>query len=63
LNWLQKFQQNEPYFYGDKNARYKIAALDIGIKKNILRNFSKRDVYVKVFPYNSTFEEFECLES
>ena len=27
----------EPYFYGNKEATYKVAALDIGIKKNILR--------------------------
>ena len=38
----------------------KIQALDVGVKKNILRNFAKRDVYIKVFPYNSTFEELSA---
>ncbi|HNQ28410.1 MAG TPA: carbamoyl phosphate synthase small subunit, partial [Aquaticitalea sp.] len=38
-------------------AKYRIAALDLGIKMNILRNLEKRDAYVKVFPYNATFEE------
>src|SRR5690606_6812714 len=33
------------------------AALDIGIKKNILRNLAKRDMYIKVYPYNTSFEE------
>ena len=47
----------EPYFFGDENAKYKIAALDLGIKKNILRNLSKRDCYIKVFPYDSSFED------
>lgn len=47
----------EPYFFGNENATYKIAALDIGIKKNILRNLAKRDAYIKVFPYNSSFED------
>ncbi len=47
----------EPYFFGDKNAKHKIAALDLGIKKNILRNLSKRDCYIKVFPYDSSFED------
>jgi len=60
LELASKVSTKQPYFYGDKNARYKIAALDIGIKKNILRNFSKRDVYVKVFPYNSTFEDLSA---
>ena len=40
----------EPYFYGDENATYKVSALDLGIKKNILRNLAKRDCYIKVFP-------------
>ncbi|WP_452597647.1 carbamoyl phosphate synthase small subunit, partial [Pontimicrobium sp. MEBiC01747] len=42
------------------NAAIKIAALDIGIKKNIIRNLVRRDAYVKVFPYNSTFEELSA---
>ena len=60
LELASEVSTKEPYFYGNQNARYKISALDIGIKKNILRNFSKRDVYVKVFPYNSTFEEMSA---
>ena len=46
-----------PYFFGDENAKYKIAALDLGIKTNILRNFAKRDCYIKVFPYDATYSE------
>ena len=47
----------EPYYFGDENATYKIAALDLGIKKNILRNLSKRDCYIKVYPYDSSFQD------
>ncbi len=47
----------EPYFFGDENATYKISALDLGIKKNILRNLANRDCYIKVFPHNSSFED------
>ncbi len=47
----------EPYYFGDENATYKIAALDLGIKKNILRNLSKRDCYIKVYPYDTSFED------
>ena len=57
LELASKVSTKKPYSFGDKNAKYKIAALDLGIKKNILRNLAKRDAYIKVFPYNSTFEE------
>jgi len=49
----------EPYYFGNEDARYRVAVLDLGVKKNILRNFSDRDVYVKVFPAKTTFEEME----
>ncbi|QTD36994.1 glutamine-hydrolyzing carbamoyl-phosphate synthase small subunit [Polaribacter batillariae] len=57
LELASKVSTKEPYFVGDENADIKIAALDIGIKKNILRNFTKRGAYIKVFPYNSSFED------
>jgi len=60
LELASKVSTKEPYFIGNENAKYKIAALDIGVKKNILRNFAKRDAYVKVFPYNAKFEELEA---
>ena len=61
LELASKVSTKEPYFYGDENASVKIAALDIGIKKNILRNFAKRGAYVKVFPYNTPFSELEAF--
>ncbi len=57
LELASKVSTKEPYYVGDEDATYKIAALDIGIKKNILRNLVKRGAYVKVFPFNSSFEE------
>ena len=60
LELASKVSTKEPYYFGDENATYKIAALDIGIKKNILRNFAKRDARIKVFPYNATFEELSA---
>ena len=62
LELASKVSTEEPYYFGDKDASYKIAALDIGIKKNILRNLASRDAYIKVFPYNSTFEEMSTWE-
>ncbi|WP_306353582.1 glutamine-hydrolyzing carbamoyl-phosphate synthase small subunit [Flavobacterium sp. '19STA2R22 D10 B1'] len=57
LELASKVSTKEPYFYGEENAKYKIAALDLGIKKNILRNLAKRDCYIKVFPFDSTYEQ------
>lgn len=61
LELASKVSTTVPYFVGDENAPIKIAALDIGIKKNILRNLVKRDAYIKVFPYNSKFEDLEAF--
>ena len=60
LELASKVSTKEPYFYGDENATYKVAALDIGIKKNILRNLAKRNMYIKVFPYNTTYAEMSA---
>ena len=57
LELASKVSTKEPYFVGDENSDLKIAALDIGIKKNIIRNFVKRGAFVKVFPYDSSFED------
>jgi len=57
LELASKVSTKEPYFFGDANATYKISALDLGIKINILRNLAKRDCYIKVFPYDSTYED------
>lgn len=62
LELASKVSTKEPYYFGNENATYKISALDIGIKKNILRNIAKRDAYIKVFPYNATFEELESFK-
>lgn len=45
------------YTLGDEQAKYRIAALDYGVKKNILRNFTERDCLVKVFPAKTTYAE------
>jgi carbamoyl-phosphate synthase small subunit len=61
LELASKVSVTEPYFFGNENATYKISALDLGIKRNILRNLVKRDCYIKVFPYNTSFEELKAF--
>ena len=57
LELASKVATKQPYFYGNENATFKIAALDLGIKTNILRNFAKRDCYIKIFPFDATYAE------
>ncbi|MFE3868545.1 glutamine-hydrolyzing carbamoyl-phosphate synthase small subunit [Flavobacterium sp. LS2P90] len=61
LELASKVSTTASYFYGDENATYKISALDLGIKMNILRNLAKRDCYIKVFPYNATYEDMKSF--
>ncbi|MCC6721472.1 MAG: glutamine-hydrolyzing carbamoyl-phosphate synthase small subunit [Bacteroidia bacterium] len=56
LELASKVSTKTPYFYGNKDARYKIAVLDLGVKKNILRCLAERDAYMQVFPGNTSFE-------
>jgi carbamoyl-phosphate synthase small subunit len=51
----------ESYFYGNQNAQFKVAILDFGIKKNILRNFAQRDIFAKVFPAKTSFDELQAF--
>ncbi len=62
LELASKVSTKESYVVGDDNAKYKISALDIGIKKNIIRNLVKRDCQVKVFPYNASFEDLQSFK-
>jgi carbamoyl-phosphate synthase small subunit len=59
LELASKVSTKEPYVYGDENADFKISALDIGIKKNILRNLAKRGACIKVFPFDATKAQME----
>jgi carbamoyl-phosphate synthase small subunit len=61
LELATKVSTSAPYFFGNENAAYKISALDLGVKRNILRNLAKRDCYVKVFPYNTSFDELKSF--
>lgn len=61
LELASKVSTDEPYYFGNENASFKISALDLGIKKNILRNLEKRGCYIKVFPFNATFDEMNSF--
>lgn len=60
LELSSKVSTKEPYFVGKENADYKVAVLDLGIKKSILINIADRGCYCKVFPAQTTFEEMKA---
>ena len=60
LELASKVSTKEPYFFGDEQAPLKVAALDIGIKRNILKCLAERGAYVKVFPYDTPFSEMKA---
>ena len=50
----------ESYYFGSEDAERKVAVLDFGTKKNILRCFSERGCYLKVFPAKTPYEEIKA---
>lgn len=57
LELASKVSTESPYFFGDPSSEYKIAAIDYGIKKSILRQMEASGFYVKVFPAKTSFNE------
>jgi carbamoyl-phosphate synthase small subunit len=49
-----------PYYIGREDAPLRIAVMDYGVKKSILRNFDLRDCYLKVFPARTDFSEVKA---
>ncbi len=49
----------EPYFVGSPDAKFKIAVMDFGVKRNILQNFIDRDCYCQIFPARTSFESIQ----
>jgi len=50
----------EVYGLGEDSATFKVAVMDYGTKKNILRCFVERDCQVKVFPARTPIEEVKA---
>lgn len=62
LELASKVSTTKPYTFGAPEATYHIAALDLGIKRNILRNLAQRDCCIHVFPYDTPFETLASLQ-
>lgn len=61
LELASKVSTKKAYTLGDKLSDHRIAVLDLGTKQNILRRLVDRGGFIKVFPYDSSFEDLmEC---
>ena len=52
----------EAYTLGDLNAEFRVAVLDLGVKKSILTNLTSRDCFVKVFPAKTEYGEMKAFQ-
>jgi len=52
----------EVYHMGDPNAAIRIAVLDFGVKRNIIKCMADRGAYVRVHPAKTSFEELQQFE-
>jgi carbamoyl-phosphate synthase small subunit len=59
LELSSKVSTKKSYFVGEPNAPIRIAAVDLGIKKNILKNLAERGCYIQVFPAKTTYDEMK----
>lgn len=59
LELASQVSTKEEYTLESNAKTYKVAILDLGIKKNILNNFTQRGCECKVFPFDTSYEEME----
>ncbi len=59
LELSSKVSTTKPYFVGNPDSKFKVAVLDFGVKKNIVRCLAERDCYVQVFPMKTKWEEIK----
>jgi len=62
LELSSRVTTQETYFAGQPDAPFKVAVLDLGIKKSIVTNLASRGVYCKVFPAKTSFKEMAAWE-
>jgi carbamoyl-phosphate synthase small subunit len=57
LELSTKVTTKSAYFLGNPEAKFKVAVLDLGVKRNILQNLLDRDCYLKIFPAKTPASE------
>ncbi len=62
LELASRVSTREPYQFGAEEAPLKVAVIDVGVKRNILRCLAERGCQVKVYPHNATYAEMQMWE-
>ncbi|GAB5418194.1 MAG: glutamine-hydrolyzing carbamoyl-phosphate synthase small subunit [Crocinitomicaceae bacterium] len=62
LELSSKVASTEAYEVKPENAELKVALLDFGVKRNIVRCLVDRGCHVKVFPLSATLEEINAFQ-
>lgn len=57
LELSSKVATKEAYYFGDVKSKHKVAVIDFGTKKNILRSLAERGCYLKVYPMKTPLKE------
>jgi len=57
LELASKVSTDEAYYMGDPHASLKVAVLDFGVKRNILRCMVDRGCYLQIFPAKTPYEK------
>lgn len=60
LELSSKVSTTQPYFEGNPSSNIRIALLDLGVKKNIIRSLVERGCYVGIFPMHTSLAELKA---
>lgn len=60
-DFVKRVSCRKKWYSRTSNPRYSVAAIDCGIKTNIIRNLNKNRCNVTILPYNVTAEEIMAL--
>lgn len=63
LELASKVTTKEEYFLGESSAKYKVAVMDYGTKRNILLNLVNRDCYLHIYPADTPTEQVLSWEA
>jgi carbamoyl-phosphate synthase small subunit len=59
LELASRVSSSKSYFFGDPEAKKKIAVLDLGVKKNIIKCLADQGCYLHVFPAKTSYQEMK----
>lgn len=62
LELSSKVTTKKAYEVGKPDADHRVALIDFGVKKNIVRSLAERGCFVKVFPMKTSLSEMEAFK-